>query len=1015
MSAVELATAYISLIPSMKGASDAISKQVVPAAGKAGSDGGNSMGSMLMGGLKKFALPIAGVFAAFSVKKFITDSTSQFETLASSVKGFGRIAGGSVAQYSGLAGAMKVGGVDVDAASGALTIFSKNLGNAAQNGAKTQAMVAKLGTGFLDAKGQVKPMSDILPGLADKFKTMPDGAEKTALAMQLFGRSGAQMIPFLNQGSAGITQLTAKAKEMGLVMDDQSMRILVAAKASARDYTNAITGMKAALGQTLLPVMTAVSNVGRQIMIPVFEAMTKMFTNGREPVMSLAGHIQDFANRAGSAVKGLLTLFIDGKFSDELGKALGINQDSKIIGVFLTIRQHILEAFEAIHSKASELAPLIMPALEKVGDTFGKILAPLAPLVPKIWELASSFSPLGLVLSNIGPQIPGIVEAIVKLAGVLVGALGDALKVVLPVLADLAVKLADGFAKFAADALPGLQAGLDKLMPMISNITEKLTSNTSIIYGAITAWAIWSAVTGAIELGGTIAGLVESIQAWGGLIQKIREATVVQWLLNAAQNAMPILIIIAIIAALVASFIWAYNNVGWFKDAVDAAFKWIQNVVSAVVSWFQTDALPFLSAVWDGIATGAKWLYENAIKPAWEGIMAAAMIVAAWYQEHLAPVFSAFGELFATISAKAGEAWNFLWKGIQIIWTTFGQPVFDVIVAVLENLTGHVGSSTKKSGDFWADLWSGVQAIWAVVGPILGTSIVVAFENIGAAFKLIWDVIVTVFKFVWDMIVTILNTVLGVIQGVIEVFTGLLTGNWDQVWHGIATIFGAIWTGMVNTIGNVIGLIGGIIGAGLEFVSSVVGNILGGIGQFFGDTWNNISNGVRGFIDSFIGFFRDLPGNIMAALSGAGSWLFNVGKDIINGLISGVQSMIGAIGNAILSLVPGPIVGVFKDALGIHSPSRVFRGFGQNIVEGLILGTGDKTDDLTANIHGLVTLPDVPSFRSPAASLASAAGSVAAPAVHVYIGNEQLDARMYSVAGNAINSADRDARMRPAR
>ncbi|MFJ4230115.1 hypothetical protein ACIPYV_21325, partial [Paenarthrobacter nicotinovorans] len=83
----------------------------------------------------------------------------------------------------------------------------------------------------------VKPMAEILPGLADKFKSMPDGAEKTALATQLFGRSGAQMLPFLNKGSEGIGQLTDKAKQMGLVIDDVSAKSFGAAKVSAREYS----------------------------------------------------------------------------------------------------------------------------------------------------------------------------------------------------------------------------------------------------------------------------------------------------------------------------------------------------------------------------------------------------------------------------------------------------------------------------------------------------------------------------------------------------------------------------------------------------------------------------------------------------------------------------------------------------------------------------------------------------------------------------------------------------------
>lgn len=935
MGAVELATAYIALVPSLKGASQKISEQVTPAASAAGDAGGQSMGSMMLGGLKKFALPIAGLFAAFSVKKYVSESTEAFTELAGSVKGFGRITGGTIDQYSGLRGAIQMSGVDVAGATGSLTVFSKNLGNAGADATKTAAMTAKLGVSFKDASGQIKPMSELLPGVADKFKSMPDGAEKTALAMQLFGRSGAQMLPFLNQGSAGMAQLTTKAKEMGLVLDDASMRVFSKAKSSAREYSTAVEGMKVALGQTLLPVLTAVSNVGRQIMIPVFEAITKVFVAGRGPILALAAHIQDFADRAGAAVSGLLTLFTKGDFTAGLAQALGISEDARIIGVFLSIREHVIGAFTAIKDKAGEIGPSVMPMLEKIGTTFGTILAPLAPLIPKIWELAQSFSPLGIVFSQIGPQVPGIIDSVVKIAGVLTGALGDALKVVLPAVAGLAVKLAEGFSKVATDALPGLQAGLDKLLPMITSVTDRLTSNTSIIYGAITAWAIWSAVTAAIELGGTIAGLVESIQAWGKLTATIRESAQAQWILNAAQKGMPILLLVAGLAALVAGVIWAYNNIGWFKDGVDAAFKWIQQAVAAVGDWFTGTLVPALAGAWEAIASGALWLYENAIKPAWDGIMAAAAVVADWYQQHLAPVFTAFGQLFGAIGAQMSSAWNTLWTAVGIVWAAYGQPVLDAVVAVFNVMTGNVGGSTQQAGGFWSDLWASVQLIWSVVGPILETAIAVTFQNIGATFKLIWDVISAVFTFVWNEIVTVLNMALGIIQGVIMVVTGIISGNWGMVWEGIQTIFGAIWTGIVNTLGNVLNYISSIIVAGLGFVSSIVGNVLGGIGRFFGDTWNNVSAGVQGFIGGLIGFFSELPGRIMGALAGIGGWLLDAGRSLIQGFIDGIKGMVGAIGDAVGGVLD------FAKQFFPHSPAKrgPFSGSGYTSFSGKALAS----------------------------------------------------------------------------
>ncbi|MCK9351018.1 MAG: hypothetical protein M0P44_07350, partial [Clostridiales bacterium] len=70
--------------------------------------------------------------------------------------------------------------------------------------------------------GTLKNSETVMKEVADRFAGMEDGADKTALAMRLFGRAGAELIPMLNQGSAGIEDLQKKAKEMGLVISTET-------------------------------------------------------------------------------------------------------------------------------------------------------------------------------------------------------------------------------------------------------------------------------------------------------------------------------------------------------------------------------------------------------------------------------------------------------------------------------------------------------------------------------------------------------------------------------------------------------------------------------------------------------------------------------------------------------------------------------------------------------------------------------------------------------------------------
>jgi len=72
--------------------------------------------------------------------------------------------------------------------------------------------------------GTLKNAETMLKEVAEKLSKMEDGADKTAIAMRLFGKSGAELIPMLNMGAAGIEKMQQKAKEMGLVISTETAR-----------------------------------------------------------------------------------------------------------------------------------------------------------------------------------------------------------------------------------------------------------------------------------------------------------------------------------------------------------------------------------------------------------------------------------------------------------------------------------------------------------------------------------------------------------------------------------------------------------------------------------------------------------------------------------------------------------------------------------------------------------------------------------------------------------------------
>lgn len=125
-------------------------------------------------------------------------------------------------------------------------------------------MFEALGISVKNADGSMKSTDEVLLQVANVFAHLEDGAVKTALAVKLFGKSGMDMIPLLNQGAAGINQLTAEAARLGLKLTTETAR-------SAEAFNDNLTALKAsssALGISLardfLPELINITNAMRE-------------------------------------------------------------------------------------------------------------------------------------------------------------------------------------------------------------------------------------------------------------------------------------------------------------------------------------------------------------------------------------------------------------------------------------------------------------------------------------------------------------------------------------------------------------------------------------------------------------------------------------------------------------------------------------------------------------------------------------------------------------------------------
>lgn len=239
-------------------------------------------------------------------------------------------------------------------ASGELGLKLQELNNtlAKQENAlsKSADAFAKLGVSTVDANGKQKDFNTLLFEVADKFKEMPNGIDKSALAMELFGRQGKEMIKVLNLGSSGIKDLEVQADKLGLTLNAKTIGAISDLVKSQRDLKQQTDALKIAVGTATAPVLTEFNKQLNNMVAalvgapgPIKDITTNVLAFGG-PVSAGAAAIAGFAGNLGGAIplaKGL------GLSLAGIGAALGwVGLVALVITALVLLEQqfHFVEA-----------------------------------------------------------------------------------------------------------------------------------------------------------------------------------------------------------------------------------------------------------------------------------------------------------------------------------------------------------------------------------------------------------------------------------------------------------------------------------------------------------------------------------------------------------------------------------------------------------------------------------------------------------------------------------------------
>jgi len=497
---IEVAKAYVTIVPSMEGSQKTIATEMgaatEPAAKEAGEKSGKNFSEAMAKGIKSAAKVIAGAMAAVTagavaVTKTFVSAAKQTAEYGDEVDKTSQKLGLSTKSYQEWDYVMKICGTEMSSMTTGLKTLTNKLDDAKNGSESAQAMFAALGISMEDM--QKMSREDLFKATIAGLQKMGDSTERAALANDLFGKSGQNLAPLFNLTAEETQDLIDKANEYGMVMKDGGVKNSAAFKDALTTLDGTITGLKNNLITRFLPALTAVT-----------EGLTDAFAGkGTDKVTKgLKRLINQFTNIAPSIFKT----------AQELGNALIEGLAPILPSLVSTLFSLVVSAITTLTSMIPQMMPAITEGLKGVmSAVISALPVIISGLTTLLLELANWLSQGGAaemvngllmmittIVNNIALILPPLVEALTTVVSEIAIALTkpDTIKMLI----DAVLTLIGAIAVAIWNSLPAIWKGIWGIL-----------KNWGDLLGDAIYWTV-NLVKSAFS------GIIETVKGWGNNI-----------------------------------------------------------------------------------------------------------------------------------------------------------------------------------------------------------------------------------------------------------------------------------------------------------------------------------------------------------------------------------------------------------------------------------------------------------------------------------------------------------------
>lgn len=300
------------------------------------------------------------------------------------------------------------------------------------------------------------------------------------------------------------------------------------------------------------------------------------------------------------------------------------------------------------------------------------------------------------------------------------------------------------------------------------------------------------------------------------------------------------------------------------------------------------------------------------------------------------------------------------------------QPVLEALAPVIAQL------ATSFGGVLVAALLELAQILGQIL-PVFGQMVAVVLPELIPLIEQFGLLLINLMPVLGPLLLLLIKIALFTMPVWITVLEAVVVGLTK-----LLQFVNAIVAPLAGFIGMILSVIGSLIDLGgmlqlaqriWEWFRRAVGQVVHALGVEIADWFN----GIRAKFDAFVGFFRNLGKTLGGALSGAASWLLNIGKDLIGGLWRGIESMGGWLKDKLYGWVKDHIPGPIASILGIASASKVGISLGRWFAVGIGQGV-DKGGAMVAAAAGRLAQAMIPNTNTPGLAMAGGGAPAVTPA-----------------------------------